>query len=199
MKYIHVLSGNVAEIWQKIKIQLSFLTNIFTRAGENDSKSWFIMFTHLHLFISHKSSSSFVCQFPPPPPQFQKSEKNVHSMTLRAEMLHCPVSFDILWLYLNQTRVRSLSSTESQCHAYWVSEYSTMWGRTRSVLLSIFSFKISLTFESWKHCLSCLTFYFITLGVRCVEVPDMFFIFFVKNHKKLCMNHFLISDNLHYF
>ena len=46
MKY-HVLSGNVAEIWQKIKIQLSFLTDILTRAGENDSKSWFIVFTHL--------------------------------------------------------------------------------------------------------------------------------------------------------
>ena len=84
MKYIHVFSGNVAEIWQKIKIQLSFLTHIFTRAGENDSKSWFIMFTHLHLFILHKRSSSFVCQFSH---QFQKSEKNVHLTKPRAEKL----------------------------------------------------------------------------------------------------------------
>ena len=34
-----------------------------TRAGENDSKSWFIVFTHLHPFILHMPSSSFVCQF----------------------------------------------------------------------------------------------------------------------------------------
>ena len=88
MKYIHVLSGNVGEIWQKIKIQLSFLTHIFTRAGENDSKSWFIMFIHLHLFILHRHTSSFVCQFSH---QFQKSENNVHSMTLKAENLRCPV------------------------------------------------------------------------------------------------------------
>ena len=72
MKYIHVLSWNVAEIWQKIKIQLSFLTHIFTRAGENGSKSLFIMFTHLHLLILHRRSSSFFCQFSH---QFQKREK----------------------------------------------------------------------------------------------------------------------------
>ena len=120
MKYIHVLSGNVGEIWQKIKIQLSFLTHIFTRAGENDSKSWFIMFIHLHLFILHRHTSSFVCQFSH---QFQKSENNVHSMTLKAENLRCPVSFDILWLYLNQYRAGSLSSTEPHCHAYRVPEH----------------------------------------------------------------------------
>ena len=95
-------------------------TYFFTRAGENDSKSWFIMFTHLHLFILHRRSSSFVCQFSH---QFQKSEKDVHSTTLRAEKLHCPVSFDILWLYLNQCRIGSLSSTEPHCHAYRVSEH----------------------------------------------------------------------------
>ena len=48
-----------------------------TRASENDSKSWFILFTNLHLFILHRPSSSFVCQFSH---QFQKSEKNVHSI-----------------------------------------------------------------------------------------------------------------------
>ena len=173
MKYIHVLSGNVAEIWQKIKIQLSFLTHIFTRAGENDSKRWFIMFTHLHLFILHRRSSSFVCQFSH---QFQKSEKNVHSTTLRAEKLHCPVFFDILWSYLNQYRVGSLSSIEPHCHAYRVSEHQA-WRvapcEVKHVVhqLALSASKKSLTFESWKHCLSCPTFYFITLGVRCVEVP----------------------------
>ena len=51
-----------------------------TRAGENDSKSWFIVFTNLHLFILHRPSSSFVRQFSH---QFRKSEKNVHSIHTR--------------------------------------------------------------------------------------------------------------------
>ena len=98
-----------------------------TRAGENDSKSWFIVFTYLHLFILHRPSSYFVCPvFPPVSKKREKCTLHPHTIScwdlgeaLRAKKLHFPVSFDILWLYLNQYRYR---------------------------------------------------FYFITLGVRCVEV-----------------------------
>ena len=36
-----------------------------TRASENDSKSWFIVFISLHLFILHRPSSSLARQFSP--------------------------------------------------------------------------------------------------------------------------------------
>ena len=72
-----VCSINLAEDQDQTKLLDGYS---LTRASENDSKCWFIVFTNLHLFILHRPSSSFVCQFSH---QFRKSEKNVHSIHTR--------------------------------------------------------------------------------------------------------------------
>ena len=63
MKY-HVRSGHVGKILTEDQDQAELLEGYsLTRASEINSKSWFIVFTSLHLFIEHRPSSSFVCQF----------------------------------------------------------------------------------------------------------------------------------------